>query len=209
MAIMSSSISKILFLKGSKSDVWVLEKYSWFNILVFTALSIASILLFTTRIVLVEATSSLLCLFALYIFYQRRVLNQLGTFRQLHNQMREKINDFMLENNKLIRTIDQMEISILGIQDVERGLQQVCKTDQVDTFVQCVKETKILNDNIKVLYFYKNRNTYFIILVIFFVHSVSFWVPPSSILYPIYIYVYLGKYQYSNHTRYINIDSSY
>jgi len=64
--------------------------------------------------------------------------------------MREKINEFMLENDKLTRSIDQMQVSVSGIQDVERGLKQVCKTDQ-EAFVQCVTETRILNEKIKVM----------------------------------------------------------
>jgi hypothetical protein len=69
--------------------------------------------------------------------------------------MREKINEFMLENDKLTRSIDQLQVSVSGIQDVERGLKQVCKTDQVEAFVQCVTQTRILNEKIKVMLYTK------------------------------------------------------
>lgn len=108
------SFTKILLFKGFKTDFWVLDKYPWFNILVLGSLLLGSVVLFTTRAALIEIASFLSCLFTFYILYQRYILQKLGTFRQLHNQMRQKINDFMLENNKLTRNIDQLEVSISG-----------------------------------------------------------------------------------------------
>ena len=57
----------------------------------------------------------------------------------------------MLDNDKLTRSIDQLQVSVSGIQDVERGLKQVCKTDQVIDYIFSVTETRILNEKIKVM----------------------------------------------------------
>jgi len=65
-----------------------------------------------TSLGIVDFAAILAAVFGTYVLYQKRVLAELGGFRSLHNLLREKINEFILENNKLSMNVEALKRSV-------------------------------------------------------------------------------------------------
>ena len=98
----------------------------------------------------IDITGGFLLAFAPYISFQKRIISDLGTFRELHNSLREKVNELMLENNQLTKNIDRLEGSVTELEKVEKELAKIANTSDVDRLVYIVQENKKINEKMKV-----------------------------------------------------------
>ena len=94
----------------------------------------------------------MLLFFAPYLAFQKRILRKLGTFRSLHNQLREKVNDLMVQNDILTKNVDRLDDAVTELEQVEKDLAKVAKTRDLDRLVYVVSENKAINEKLKVIY---------------------------------------------------------
>jgi len=55
----------------------------------------------------------------------RRKLNRMPSLREVHNRLRLRVNEIMMENNELVRSEGKLENRVQRIQEVENRLQEV------------------------------------------------------------------------------------
>jgi len=100
--------------------------------------------------VVVDLCGSFLVVFAPYLVYQKRVLADFGTFRSLLNMLREKINMFMEENDKLEENLKRLSTSVDELEAIEADFSRLAGSNNIDRLVEVIKETKDTNEQIKV-----------------------------------------------------------
>jgi len=61
-----------------------------------------------------------------------------------------QINDFMEENDKLTRNVDKLAGNVGELEEVEKSLSKLVKSNNVDRLVKIVVETRIVNEKLKV-----------------------------------------------------------
>ncbi len=73
-------------------------------------------------------------------------MQRMDTLRVVHNKIREEVNRFMLENNKLTGNVDGLEDQVLKLQDVEKQLSAVAARQgaTADELVTLVKENSVI-----------------------------------------------------------------
>lgn len=83
--------------------------------------------------------------------WQRSQLMKLETLREVINKVRQEVNRLQIENNQLTATNTELEQQVDKVKEVEKGLNDVltAQGEQVDTFVQTVKENQEILDKIK------------------------------------------------------------
>lgn len=96
-----------------------------------------------------DITGGFLLFFAPYLAYQKRILNQLGTFRSIHNKLRSKVNELMVQNDLLTQNVDRLEGSVSELEQVENELAKIAKTDNVDRLIYIVSENKRINEQMR------------------------------------------------------------
>lgn len=76
---------------------------------------------------------------------------KMETLREVHNKLRQEVNRLQIENNELTATNTELEGQVEKVKEVEKGLNDVltAQGQQVDTFVQTVKENQAILDKIK------------------------------------------------------------
>jgi len=99
---------------------------------------------------LLDICGSFLCFFAPYTIYQKYLLRDLGTFRSLLNNLRRQVNDLMIENDALKANLRRLGENIDGLESVEEKFSRLVKANEVDRCVAIVKETKEVNEKMKV-----------------------------------------------------------
>jgi len=136
--------------KGEESDKGVTKAPQYLvDIIAVGGFSLAVLAMVTSGVLLIDITSGLLCAFSPYLVVQKRVLAKLGTFRSLHNLLREKVNELMVENDILTKNVDRLEVSVTELEAVEKELSKLTNTDDVDRLVHVVNESKRINDRMK------------------------------------------------------------
>lgn len=136
--------------KGEKSDKGVTGAPApIIDIVAAAGFGIAVFAIFTTGSLLVDITGGILLLFSPYLAYQKRIINDLGSFRDHHNRLREQVNEFIVQNNVLTRNVDRLEGSVSELEQVENELANIADTNNVDRLVYVVTETKRINAKMK------------------------------------------------------------
>jgi competence protein ComGC len=100
--------------------------------------------------VVVNIVGSFLVAFCPYVIYQKKVLQDLGSFRSLLNSLRGKINGFMLENDQLQANIQRLSSSVDDLESIEADFSKLTGSNNVDRLVEVIKETKHVNTQIRV-----------------------------------------------------------
>mmetsp|Transcript_16962 Transcript_16962/g.21462 ORF Transcript_16962/g.21462 Transcript_16962/m.21462 type:complete len:276 (-) Transcript_16962:228-1055(-) len=136
--------------KGEKTDKGVTgTPKSLVDIVALAGFGVSFFAMFTTSVLLIDITGALVLVFTPYLVFQKRILNKLGTFRDLHNLLRSKVNELMLENNKLTANVDRLDGSVTELEQIESELASIANTDNVDRLVYVVSETKRINQKMK------------------------------------------------------------
>ena len=77
-------------------------------------------------------------------------MKDLGSFRSLLNELRTQINHMIDENDKLSDNVKRLMGSVDELEKVEDELSSLVGANQIDRLVEVVKETKEINEKIKV-----------------------------------------------------------
>lgn len=78
------------------------------------------------------------------------MLRDLGSFRSLLNDLRMQINQMMIENDKLSANVKKLSGNVDDLEKVEGELSKIVDGNSIDHLVDVVKETKEINEKIKV-----------------------------------------------------------
>ncbi len=127
----------------------VIIKGSWSSIISYITVSLHDVMLHKIYLK-IDITGAFLLFFAPYLAVQKRILNKLGTFRSLHNELRAKVNELMEHNDILTKNVDRLEGSVSELKEVEAELAKIAETDDVERLVNIVAENKIVNEKMKV-----------------------------------------------------------
>lgn len=85
----------------------------------------------------------------MFISVLQGVLRNLGSFRKLLNDLRDKINDLMIENDKLKASVEELGNNVTELEHVEEELSKLVQSNNVDRLVSVVKETQIINEKMR------------------------------------------------------------
>lgn len=99
--------------------------------------------------VLSDASALATTAFTPYVVYQKSELAELGSFREQQNRLRNTVNGVAAENVKLTKNVDALEGNVNKLEEVEKNLSKLANTDNIGRLVQVVKETKKINEKIK------------------------------------------------------------
>lgn len=136
--------------KGEKSDAGVTKAPIPLVVSVsILGVSIATFTMLATVNTLIDIAAGFIILFCPYLVYQKRLLSELGTFRALHNRLRTKVNELMLQNNVLTSNVDKLESAVNELEQVEEDLSKIANTKNVDRLIHVVTETKRINEKMK------------------------------------------------------------
>lgn len=137
-------------LKGPDTDKGVTETpVPLVDIAALIGFCVASFAMVSSGAVLVDINGGMILLFSPYVVVQKRILKKLGTFRSLHNSLRNKVNELMVQNDKLTKEINRLEGSVTELEQVEKELSLIANTENVDRLVYVVAETKRINEKMK------------------------------------------------------------
>lgn len=136
--------------KGEQTDKGVTAApRSFIDIIAVSGFGIAAFAMFSTGLLLIDICGGLLLLFAPYLAVQKRILNDLGSFRDLHNLLRKKVNELMVQNDVLTNNVNRLAGSVSELEQVEQELAEIADTDNIDRLVFVVSETKRINEKMK------------------------------------------------------------
>mmetsp|Transcript_21308 Transcript_21308/g.31126 ORF Transcript_21308/g.31126 Transcript_21308/m.31126 type:complete len:264 (+) Transcript_21308:88-879(+) len=136
--------------KGEKYDKGVTDAPAPIvNLVALGAIGISGFCMFAVAGVSVSVAGGCLCLFSPYMIYQKRILKDLGTFRTLLNDMRQKINEFQIENMKLTSNVSELGVHVAELEEIEDQLATLANTSNIDRLVEVVTEMRKINQQIK------------------------------------------------------------
>ena len=100
---------------------------------------------------IVDIAGGFMLFFAPYIAVQKRQLLKLGTFRSHLNEMRRKVNHFIIQNDRLTKTINDLKGSVERLEVAEGKISNLTNTsgENVDRLVSLVKENKRITQEVK------------------------------------------------------------
>jgi hypothetical protein len=101
--------------KGEESDKWVLAtKIGPLALVALVGLTVGFASWYIIESALVDFSSIFVMMAAPAVIYQKRMLAKIGSFREHHNQLRNSIGTFKQENERLSKTVDQLEMHVEG-----------------------------------------------------------------------------------------------
>ena len=136
-------------IKGASNDGWI-TRMPWGLVegTCGAAFFVAGFAFFTLAAQLVDLASFSLLLLAPYALYQRRQLRELGSLRQVHNQMRSDVNELAHENEEMKERTTRLEQQIGTLETVESKLQAYTQNTSVPELVTLVHEHSTLQSEI-------------------------------------------------------------
>jgi len=118
--------------------------YTLFDILTFTSalFSVAAVAITSSVVTIVSAAVGILV--APTTMVQRFELNRTGTFREVHNRLRQDVNNLAEQNEELTTEVQDLESKTQRLGGVETELQKHLKRTKhtVNSFVNLVNESE-------------------------------------------------------------------
>ena len=113
--------------------------------------SIAFLSMWWTVPLIIDIAGAFIIFFAPYIAIQKRQLLKLGTFRSQLNEMRMKVNNFMVQNDRLTKTITGLKGSVERLEVAEGKIAGIANTSEenVDRLIELVIKNKSITQDIK------------------------------------------------------------
>lgn len=121
------------------------------NNIFISKVCVAALSMWLTAPLIVDIAGAFMLAFAPYIAIQKRQLLKLGTFRSHLNEMRRKVNNFMIQNDRLTKTITDLKGSVERLEVAEGKISNLTNTSEknVDRLVYLVKENKRITNEVK------------------------------------------------------------
>ncbi|KAG7369176.1 hypothetical protein IV203_031919 [Nitzschia inconspicua] len=123
------------------------------GILALSSVAAAAGAMFLQASIFIYVCFSCPIILAPVVVYQRSKLERNPTLRDVHNQLRDEVNDFAEQNNILSVEVSKMQRQQERMKAVEDRFQQICRREQRDvaSMLHLVKQNACIQKEIKAL----------------------------------------------------------
>ena len=87
--------------------------------------------------------------FAFLLLMQQRDLKRFGSLRKQNNELRKTANTLTLERERLLRTLDRMDLISSDLHHIPQALHKISRNKNVDRFLEVLEEREQLQEKMR------------------------------------------------------------